>query len=312
MRDVAAVANVTAAVGVPLKVILETCLLTKEEIAAVSSACRALGVEWIKTSTGFSTGGATVEDVALMHSKGTSPTVALPVSRVKASGGIRTLNDALGVIKAGKSAVLRGQTFFIKRVSRCLSHWSICWSQHFDHARVGASARNLSNHCDSHAGRGRSRDAESPREILIDESSLYAQCIYCDNCIHGIILPASSRRTCIAPTLMTMTALASSQQTHTVCGCIPQALAIAAEASSFALKNGASCCAQKNEIVMTRFRLGLGEPTNKFEWFLQSGKACHHSCTNICCPAMHGFSGECLILQHGGSFLQIPETDAMI
>ena len=104
MRDVAAVANVTAAAGVPLKVILETCLLTNEEIAAVSSACRALGVEWIKTSTGFSTGGATVEDVALMHSQGTSPTGALPV-QVKASGGIRTLNDALGVIKAGASRI---------------------------------------------------------------------------------------------------------------------------------------------------------------------------------------------------------------
>ena len=105
MRDVAAVANVTSAAGVPLKVILETCLLTKEEIEAVSAACRALGVEWIKTSTGFSTGGATASDVALMHAKGSEGVVSFPESKVKASGGIRTLNDALKMIKAGKASI---------------------------------------------------------------------------------------------------------------------------------------------------------------------------------------------------------------
>ena len=81
--------------GVPLKVILETCLLTDEQIVRVCEICRELQVAFVKTSTGFSTGGATVEHVALMRK-----TVG-PDMGVKASGGVRDRKAALAMIAAG-------------------------------------------------------------------------------------------------------------------------------------------------------------------------------------------------------------------
>lgn len=78
-----------------LKVILETCLLTKDEIVAVCKICSELNVEFVKTSTGFSTGGATAEDVALMRQ-----TVG-PKMGVKASGGVRSKETAQAMIDAG-------------------------------------------------------------------------------------------------------------------------------------------------------------------------------------------------------------------
>ena len=63
-------AVLTACHGVPLKVILETCLLTKEEIVKACEICKALGVAFVKTSTGFNKGGATVEDVAINEENG--------------------------------------------------------------------------------------------------------------------------------------------------------------------------------------------------------------------------------------------------
>jgi deoxyribose-phosphate aldolase len=101
LRDVAAVASVTSSYGVPLKVILETCLLSTEEVTAVSAGCRLLGVAWIKTSTGFTTGGATTEAVVNMHEQGSGDHCEFPISRVKASGGIKTLVDTLKMINAG-------------------------------------------------------------------------------------------------------------------------------------------------------------------------------------------------------------------
>ncbi|GGA50363.1 deoxyribose-phosphate aldolase [Paenibacillus physcomitrellae] len=80
-----------------VKVIIETCLLTKEEIERVSRLSVAAGAHFVKTSTGFSKGGATVEDVELMRQ-----TVG-PDIGVKASGGVRTTEDALAMIKAGAS-----------------------------------------------------------------------------------------------------------------------------------------------------------------------------------------------------------------
>lgn len=80
-----------------LKVIIETCLLTDEEKTEVCKVCKAAGADFVKTSTGFSTGGATAEDVALMYE-----TVG-PELKVKASGGIRTKADAEKMIKAGAS-----------------------------------------------------------------------------------------------------------------------------------------------------------------------------------------------------------------
>lgn len=80
-----------------LKVIIETCLLTDEEKVEVCKAAKAAGADFVKTSTGFSTGGATAEDVALMY-KTVGPDV-----KVKASGGIRSKEDAMKMIEAGAS-----------------------------------------------------------------------------------------------------------------------------------------------------------------------------------------------------------------
>ena len=80
-----------------LKVIIETCLLTDEEKVRVCQIAKEAGADFVKTSTGFSTGGATVHDVELMRR-----TVG-PEMGVKASGGIRTLADALAMIEAGAS-----------------------------------------------------------------------------------------------------------------------------------------------------------------------------------------------------------------
>ncbi len=80
-----------------VKVILETCLLTDEEKVKACEICKAAGAAFVKTSTGFSTGGATVEDVKLMRQ-----TVGDSMG-VKASGGIRTKADALAMIEAGAS-----------------------------------------------------------------------------------------------------------------------------------------------------------------------------------------------------------------
>ncbi len=78
-----------------VKVILETCLLTNEEIRSVCMICKEAGAGFVKTSTGFSTHGATVEDVMLMRQ-----TVG-PDMGVKASGGIRDLETAIAMIEAG-------------------------------------------------------------------------------------------------------------------------------------------------------------------------------------------------------------------
>ena len=93
-------AVVEAAAGKALvKVIIETCLLTDaEKITACELAVKA-GANFVKTSTGFSTGGATVEDIALMR-KTVGPDIG-----VKASGGIRTRIDFDRMVKAGASRV---------------------------------------------------------------------------------------------------------------------------------------------------------------------------------------------------------------
>ncbi|MBO5770966.1 MAG: deoxyribose-phosphate aldolase [Spirochaetales bacterium] len=83
--------------GKLLKVILETCLLTKEEIVKASELSMAAGADYVKTSTGFSKGGATAEDVALMRK-----TVGDKLG-VKASGGIRDYETAMKMIEAGAS-----------------------------------------------------------------------------------------------------------------------------------------------------------------------------------------------------------------
>ena len=82
-----------------VKVILETCLLTEEEKKTACRIAKEAGAAFVKTSTGFSTGGATAEDVALMRS------VVGPEMGVKASGGIRTLEDARRMVEAGADRI---------------------------------------------------------------------------------------------------------------------------------------------------------------------------------------------------------------
>jgi len=92
--------------GALLKVIIETCLLTEEEKIALCGVVSRAGAEYIKTSTGFSTGGATREDVALMRQH------SAPEVKVKAAGGIAGLQDAedflaLGADRLGTSRIVK-------------------------------------------------------------------------------------------------------------------------------------------------------------------------------------------------------------
>jgi len=91
--DIAAVKHACGAV--PLKVILETCLLDDAQKTVACEICRELNVAFVKTSTGFSRSGATLEDVALMRNA-----VGAGVG-VKASGGVRDYATAVAMIEAG-------------------------------------------------------------------------------------------------------------------------------------------------------------------------------------------------------------------
>ena len=88
-------AVVDAANGVLVKVIIETCYLTDEEKVEVCKRCVAAGADFVKTSTGFGTGGATVADVELMYN------TVNPHCLVKASGGVRTKEDFEAMKKVG-------------------------------------------------------------------------------------------------------------------------------------------------------------------------------------------------------------------
>ena len=94
-QEIEGVVEVVHEAGAIVKVILETCLLTVEEKLRASELAIAAGADFLKTSTGFSTGGVTPEDVALMRG------VAGGRCGVKASGGIRNLADAKRMLEAG-------------------------------------------------------------------------------------------------------------------------------------------------------------------------------------------------------------------
>lgn len=91
-----------------LKVIVETCLLTEEEKINVCKIVSDSGADYIKTSTGFSTGGATIEDVRLFREN------LPPEVKIKAAGGIRTLEDAEKFINAGADRI--GSSSIIKNL----------------------------------------------------------------------------------------------------------------------------------------------------------------------------------------------------
>jgi len=94
------IASVVRAVrGIPVKVILETSYLTTAEKVAVCEMSLRAGAAFVKTSTGFGDGGATVEDVALMHE-----TVGGRMG-IKAAGGVRTYADAIAMVEAGATRI---------------------------------------------------------------------------------------------------------------------------------------------------------------------------------------------------------------
>lgn len=82
-----------------LKVIIETCLLTDEEKVRACTLAKEAGADFVKTSTGFSTGGATVHDIKLMRE-----TVGKDMG-VKASGGVKTHQDLLDMVEAGATRI---------------------------------------------------------------------------------------------------------------------------------------------------------------------------------------------------------------
>ena len=93
------IVDVCRAAGVPSKVIFENCLLTDEEKIALCEVANRVLPTFVKTSTGFSTGGATVKDVRLMRAH------VDPRVKVKAAGGIRTADAFLDMVRAGAERI---------------------------------------------------------------------------------------------------------------------------------------------------------------------------------------------------------------
>jgi deoxyribose-phosphate aldolase len=97
--DIRGVVEASHRGGAICKVILETALLTADEKTRVSTICKSAGADFVKTSTGFSIAGATVDDVALMRA------VVGPGIGVKAAGGVRSLEDLKKMVAAGATRV---------------------------------------------------------------------------------------------------------------------------------------------------------------------------------------------------------------
>ena len=98
LNDIKAVVNAVDGKAI-VKVIIETSLLNKTEKIRVCELAKQAGADFVKTSTGFSTGGATIDDVKLMRA-----TVG-PKMGVKASGGVRSYEDAVAMIEAGATRI---------------------------------------------------------------------------------------------------------------------------------------------------------------------------------------------------------------
>lgn len=98
-QDIRGVVELAHGAGAIVKVILETCLLSFEEKLRAAELALSAGADFLKTSTGFSTGGATVDDIGLLRG------VAGSRAGVKASGGIRSLADASAMLHAGASRI---------------------------------------------------------------------------------------------------------------------------------------------------------------------------------------------------------------
>jgi deoxyribose-phosphate aldolase len=96
-RDIAAIVEVAHAAGAKVKVIFENCYLKDEHKIRLCQICGELRADWVKTSTGYGSGGATMEDLALMRRH------APPHVQVKAAGGVRDLDTLLKVRELGVS-----------------------------------------------------------------------------------------------------------------------------------------------------------------------------------------------------------------
>ncbi len=118
LEDIEAV--VQASAPKPVKVILETGTLTREQKIIASALSKTAGAAFVKTSTGFGPGGATAEDIALMRE------IVGPEMGVKASGGVRTEDDARTMVAAGATrlgasasvAIVTGQSKADKKLKR--------------------------------------------------------------------------------------------------------------------------------------------------------------------------------------------------
>jgi len=97
--DIAGVVREAHAAGAIVKVILETCLLSNDQKVTACKLCVEAGADFVKTSTGFSTGGATLDDVRLMRQ-----TVG-PKLGVKASGGVRSYDEVMKMVQAGATRI---------------------------------------------------------------------------------------------------------------------------------------------------------------------------------------------------------------
>lgn len=115
-QDIRGVVELAHGGGGIVKVILETCLLTFEEKLRASELALSAGADFLKTSTGFSTGGATVDDIGLLRG------VAGSRAGVKASGGIRSLADASAMLHAGASRI--GASASVKIIRELAGHES--------------------------------------------------------------------------------------------------------------------------------------------------------------------------------------------
>ena len=113
-NDIRGVVELAHGAGAIVKVILETCLLNFEEKLRASELALAAGADFLKTSTGFSTGGATVDDIALLRGQAGSR------AGVKASGGIRSLADAVAMLNAGASRI--GASASVRIVQELAGH----------------------------------------------------------------------------------------------------------------------------------------------------------------------------------------------
>lgn len=99
LADIRGVVEESHGASAIVKVILETCLLNNDQKVTACKLCVDAGADFVKTSTGFSTGGATVEDIALMRK------VVGPAMGVKASGGVRSYADVMKMVEAGATRI---------------------------------------------------------------------------------------------------------------------------------------------------------------------------------------------------------------